>query len=428
MDEPNNPITPHPTTPPTNPPQPDTPPSHRSTTIPTSTQTQSHAQTVASHTTIPTNNPSQTVSIHPMVTRAKAVIFKPLERMNCHVTTTSPLPHSHVHALRDLNWKESMLDGYNALITNGTWVLVPHPANVNVVRSMWIFKHKFHADGSLSRYKARLVANRHSQQQGIDYDETFSLVIKPATICTVLSLVISCDWPIHQLDAKNAFLHGHLSETVYMHQPPGFVDSCHPDYVCHLQRSLYGLKQAPRAWFQRFASFVTRIGFQHSITDTSLFVFHHGLDIAYLLLYVDGIILPTSSTALLQHIIALLHSEFAMTDLGSHNYFLDGDHVSDPTLYRSLAGSLQYLTFTRSDLSYVIQQVNPVQHQHTKHIEIDIHFLRDFVAKGEVRVLHVPSRFKYADIFTKGLTATLFLEFHSSLNVRRPPVSTAGEY
>ncbi|GJW27958.1 ribonuclease H-like domain-containing protein [Tanacetum coccineum] len=87
---------------------------------------------------------------HPMVTRAKAGIFKPLECMNCHVTTTLPLPRSHVQALRDPNWKEAMLDKYNALITNGTWVLVPRPANVNVVRSMWLFKHKFNADGSLS--------------------------------------------------------------------------------------------------------------------------------------------------------------------------------------------------------------------------------------------------------------------------------------
>ncbi|GJV53715.1 ribonuclease H-like domain-containing protein [Tanacetum coccineum] len=142
------PITPHPTTPPTSPPQPDTPPfnnstpispqpdtppSHSSTPIPNLAQTQPHAQTVHSHTPIPINNSSQTMSTHPMVTRAKAGIFKPLERMNCHVTTTSPLPRSHVHALRDPNWKEAMLDEYNALITNGTWVLVPRPANVNVV-------------------------------------------------------------------------------------------------------------------------------------------------------------------------------------------------------------------------------------------------------------------------------------------------------
>ncbi|GJV50050.1 ribonuclease H-like domain-containing protein [Tanacetum coccineum] len=198
---------------------------------------------------------------HPMVTRAKAAIFKPLEHMNCHVTTTSPLPRSHFHALRDPNWKEAMLDEYNALITNETWVLIPRPTNVNVVRSMWLFKHKFNADGSLSRYKSRLVANGRNQQQGIDYDEIYSLVVKPATIRTVLSLAVSRDWPIHHLDVKNAFLHGHLSETVYMHQPPGFVDHNKPNYVCHLQRSLYGLKEAPRAWFQRFVSYATRVGF-----------------------------------------------------------------------------------------------------------------------------------------------------------------------
>ncbi|GKE34410.1 ribonuclease H-like domain-containing protein [Tanacetum coccineum] len=157
--------------------------------------------------------------------------------------------------------KEVMLDEYNALITNGTWVLVSRPANVNVVLSMWLFKHKFNVDGSLSRYKARIVENGRNQQQGIDCDETFSPVVKPATIRTVLSLAVSPNQPIHQLDVKNAFLHGHLSETIYMHQPPGFVDPNKPDYVCHLQRSLYGLKQALRAWFQRFASYAKRVGF-----------------------------------------------------------------------------------------------------------------------------------------------------------------------
>ncbi|GKG17466.1 ribonuclease H-like domain-containing protein [Tanacetum coccineum] len=100
---------------------------------------------------------------------------------------------------------------------------------------------------TLSRYKAQLVANGSSQQLGIDFDETFSPVVKPTTIRTVLSLVVSRQWPIHQLDAKNAFLNGDLSETVYMHQPPGFVDSQYPHHVCLFQRSLYGLKQAPRA-------------------------------------------------------------------------------------------------------------------------------------------------------------------------------------
>ncbi|GJS49008.1 ribonuclease H-like domain-containing protein [Tanacetum coccineum] len=147
------------------------------------------------------------------------------------------------------------------------------------------------------RYKARLVTNERNQQQGIDCDETFSPVVKPATISTVLSLAVSRNWPIHQLDVKNAFLYGHLSETVYMRQPPGFIDPNKPNYVCHLQRSLYGLKQALRPWFQRFASYATLVGFQHSKTNSSLFVFHRGSDIAYLLLYVDDIILTTSSSA-----------------------------------------------------------------------------------------------------------------------------------
>ncbi|GKB86624.1 ribonuclease H-like domain-containing protein [Tanacetum coccineum] len=185
-----------------------------------------------------------------------------------------------------------MLDEYNALITNGTWVFVPHPTNVNVTQST----------------------------VGIDCDETFSLVVKPATIRTVLSLVVSRDWPIHQLDVKNAFLHGHLSETVYMHQPPGFVDPNKPDYVCHLQRSLYGLKQASCAWFQRFASYATRRKF------------------------LSGLICKIVTHAGPQMI-----RKFQACS--------NGKPVSDPTLYRSLVGALQYLTFTCPDLSYVVQQV-----------------------------------------------------------------------
>ncbi|GJR91231.1 ribonuclease H-like domain-containing protein [Tanacetum coccineum] len=103
-----------------------------------------------------------------------------------------------------------------------------------MVRSMWLFKYKFHAGGTLSRYKARLVANGSSQQLSVDFDKTFSPVVKPATIRMVLSLAVSRKWPIHQLNVKNAFLNGDLSETVYMHQPPDFVDARFPNHVCRL--------------------------------------------------------------------------------------------------------------------------------------------------------------------------------------------------
>jgi hypothetical protein len=121
---------------------------------------------------------------------------------------------------------------------------------------------------------------------------------------------------------KNAFLHGNLDETVYCQQPPGFIDPSHPDYVCLLQKSLYGLKQAPRAWYQWFATYIRQLGFVLSVSNTSLFVYKDGSSIAYLLLYVDDIVLTASSTKLLDCLIGRLHTEFAMTDLGDLHHFL----------------------------------------------------------------------------------------------------------
>ncbi|GKC04050.1 ribonuclease H-like domain-containing protein, partial [Tanacetum coccineum] len=158
-------------------------------------------------------------------------------------------------------------------------VLVPRPSGANNVWCLWLFRHKFHADGSLSWYKAQLVANDSSQQIGIDFDDTFSLVVKPVTIRTVLSLALTKHWHVHHLDVNNAFLNGDLSETVYMHQPLGFVDPWYPHHVCHLQRSLYGLKQASRDWFHRFATYATRVGFSPRRCDSTLFIYTSGVSI-----------------------------------------------------------------------------------------------------------------------------------------------------
>lgn len=110
-----------------------------------------------------------------------------------------------------------MTDEYNALINNDTWELVPRPPTANILRCMWIFCHKTNSDDSFARYKARLVGDGSAQQVGVDCIETFSSVVKPATIRVVLSLALSRSWSIHQLDVKNAFLNGNLNETVFMH-------------------------------------------------------------------------------------------------------------------------------------------------------------------------------------------------------------------
>ncbi|GKC65156.1 ribonuclease H-like domain-containing protein, partial [Tanacetum coccineum] len=240
-----------------------------------------------------------------MVTRFRVGTNRPTERLNLHVSSVSPLPKSYRDAFNDPNWQNAMRDEYTALIKNKTWTLVPRPPDTNIVRCMWLFRHKYMADGTLSRYKARLVANGSTQLEGVDVNETFSPVVKPGTIRIVLSLAASRHWPIHQLDVKNAFLHGDLSETVYMHQPPGFWDSIHHDYVCLLQGQE---------------------------TDT-----------AYLLVYVDDIVLTASSESLLSQkkyaseILERAHMincNPSRTPVDTESKLrADGDPVSDPTLF-----------------------------------------------------------------------------------------------
>jgi len=161
-----------------------------------------------------------------------------------------------------------------------------------------------------------------TQQEGIGYSETFSPVIKQATVRLVFSIAVSRNWKIHQLDIHNAFLNGVLIEEVYMKQPPGFVDTTLPSHVCRLHKSLYGLKQAPRAWYIRLSDFLLSIGFLTSKVDTSLFILSDGTNIFYLLVYVDDILLTGSNSAMLHHLVQLLSSEFKLRDLGDVHYFL----------------------------------------------------------------------------------------------------------
>jgi hypothetical protein len=146
--------------------------------------------------------------------------------------------------------------------------------------------------------------------------------VKPATVRTVLATPISHNWLIQQLDVKNVFLHGTLTETAYCCQPTGFTDPAHPDLVCHLRKSLYGLKQASQARYSRFASYLTTLGFIEAKSDTSLFIFCRGSDTVYLLLYVDDIILTASSTELLRRTIFALQREFTMKNLGPLHHFV----------------------------------------------------------------------------------------------------------
>jgi hypothetical protein len=168
-----------------------------------------------------------------------------------------------------------------------------------MVTGKWLFHHKLTSDGSLDRYKSRWILRGFTQRPRVDYDETFSPIVKFAIVRIVLSLTLSRDWAIHQLDVKNAFLHGTLTEIVYCSQPTGFVDEALPDLVCRLNRSLYSLKHVTWAWYSRFASYLASIGFVEAKSDTSLFIYRRGDDTVFFLLYVDDIVLTASTADLL---------------------------------------------------------------------------------------------------------------------------------
>ncbi|GKV44791.1 hypothetical protein SLEP1_g51949 [Rubroshorea leprosula] len=255
----------------------------------------------------PPSHNATSASTHPMMTRTRT------RTHTGHVKTSFPKyantmvtnnnsylnnasmdirePKTIKKALQLPQWLRVMQEELAALYKNNTWTLVPPPStNTNIVGSKWVFKTKLNSDGSVDRFKARLVARGFSQVPG--------------------------------LDVKNAFLHGQLKEVVYMKQPPGFEDPNHLGYVCKLNKSIYGLKQAPRAWFDTFTLHLLKLGFHCSQADSSLFVLHNGQDTALLLLYVNGIVLTTSSSSLLQHIIENLSTKFALKDLGFLSYFL----------------------------------------------------------------------------------------------------------
>lgn len=161
------------------------------------------------------------------------------------------VPQSHKTTLSKPEWKSIMEAEILALQKNETWKLIPRRVEDNVIATKWIFKVKLKQDGSIECYKARPVANEMRQVHGLDYLNSFSLVVQPLSMQLVLTLAITNNWPIHQIDVSNAFLHRRLDEQIVVTQPPGFTDQGNPDHVCLLQKSLYGPKQSPRCWFRR---------------------------------------------------------------------------------------------------------------------------------------------------------------------------------
>ncbi|CAM8960116.1 unnamed protein product [Rhodiola kirilowii] len=329
-----------------------------------------------------------------------------------------------------------------ALQSNNTWEVIHLPPGKNAVSSKWIYKVKRHSDGTIERYKARLVARGFTQEEGLDYNETFAPVVKMTTVRTVLALASSKNWPLFQLDVDNAFLHGALDEEVYMTFPPGFFkQEKQLGMVCKLNKSLYGLKQASRQWFSKFSDALLTYEFHQSSHDHSLFTYDHNGDFLILLVYVDDVVITGTSTSLIDSVKTFIHSAFKIKDLGQFKYFLGievarspsgifinqrkyvldllsevgllackpsttpmdikqklalstADKLPDPTEYRKIVGKLVYLHVTRLDIAFPVHVLSQfLAAPTTDHLQAAnrvLRFLKNAPAQGLFYPVGVP--------------------------------------
>ncbi|RWS21908.1 integrase core domain protein-like protein [Leptotrombidium deliense] len=208
-------------------------------------------------------------------------------------------------------WLQAMNDEMSSLAKNNTWKLVEKPKNINIINNRWVYKIKENTDGSVSRFKARLVAKGYTQKQGIDFNETFSPVVKMNSVRAILVIAASEDLEMIQFDVKTAFLYGDIKETLYMKQPDGFDDGS--GKVCKLQKSLYGLKQAPRQWNEKFNSFLQKFGFSRSKADSCVYASFVNNVKTILGIYVDDGLLVSSSKQKINEIVLLLKEQFEMS-------------------------------------------------------------------------------------------------------------------
>jgi hypothetical protein len=312
-------------------------------------------------------------------------------------------PQTFAEAVKYERWRQAMQNEIDALENNCTWTVETLPPNKKAIGCKWVYKIKYHSDGTVERFKARLVILGNNQVEGLDYNETFAPVVKMVTVRTFLAVAAAKRWELHQMDVHNAFLHGELNEEVYMKLPPGFKSS-KPNQVCRLRKSLYGLKQAPRCWFSKLKGSLLRYGFSQSYSDYSLFTLHRDNVELYVLVYVDDLIISGNNHKEIESFKSYLSTCFHMKDLGHLKYFLGievarnsngiflcqrkysldiitetgllgakpvgfpldqnhhlplatGSPLPNPERYRRLVGRLVYLTVTRHDLSYSVHML-----------------------------------------------------------------------
>ena len=318
-------------------------------------------------------------------------------------------PRNFKEAMASDVWKGAVNVELDAMELNRTWDIVTLPPGKNLVGCKWVFTIKFNADGTIERYKGRLVAKGYTQQEGVDFDETFSPVAKLNSVKLLLALAAVEGWELTQMDVSNAFLHSDLEEEIYMSLPQGYTPApgtvLPPNAVCKLRKCIYGLKQASWRWNQTFTDVLLADGFTQSQSDTTLFTKKTARGFLALLVYVDDIVIASNDSTDLAELKGVLAAAFKIKDLGPMRFFLgleiartskgisvcqrkyalnllqdaglldckpssvpmdpyvklsreSGTLLPSATPYRELIGRLLYLTITRPDITFAVHKLS----------------------------------------------------------------------
>ncbi|GJR54719.1 putative ribonuclease H-like domain-containing protein [Tanacetum coccineum] len=317
----------------------------------------------------------------------------------CFLSQNEPKKISE--ALEDESWVDAMQEELLQFKIQKVWRLVDFPYGKKAIGTKWVYRNKKDERGVVVRNKARLVAQGHRQEEGIDYDEVFAPVARIEAIRIFLAFASYMGFIVYQMDVKSAFLYGKIDEEVYVSQPPGFIDPKYPKKVYKVVKALYGLHQAPRAWYATLSTFLLKNGYRRGTIDKTLFIKKDKHDIILVQVYVDDIIFGSTKKSWCDEFEALMKSRFQMSSMGELTFFLglqvkqkeDGIFISqdkyvaeilkkfdfvsvktastpietqkplvkdeeasdvDVHLYRSMIGSLMYLTASRPDIMFAV--------------------------------------------------------------------------
>ena len=307
-------------------------------------------------------------------------------------------------------WVDACKDEIVSIEKNKTWDLVELPTGIKPIGLKWVFKIKRNANGTISKYKTRLVAKGYVQRHGVDYEEVFAPVARIETIRMIIALAGSHGWEIHHLDVKTAFLHGELKEEVYVTQPEGFIVDGQEHKVYKLKKALYGLRQAPRAWNIKLNEILRSLRFTRCSKEPSLYRKEESREVLVVVVYVDDLLVTGTSLDAILEFKREMATKFEMSDLGRLTYYLgieviqyeegillkqdryarkileetgmsscNPTHVplelnamfskepkeekADAKEYRRSIGCLRYLLHTRPDLSYSVGVLSRYMHE-----------------------------------------------------------------